>query len=104
MESLGQKYERRIKEADVEYAKEVAHLNEQAQSLLKPHDKTYEDAVKRADAARTEAEQTALAKFDADTAWIRKELEAGIEAASTRWANRTADALQEWHRGMEVPE
>jgi F0F1-type ATP synthase membrane subunit b/b' len=101
-EAQNQKYERRIKEADSDYKDAVAKLKADFQEKLKPFDKTYEYFVQHASEYRDQMVQRALNQFDADTAQLRADLEAGIAAASHAWGEKVKQALDEWHEGMAV--
>ncbi len=100
METLDQKYERRIKDAEAAYSEALAKLNADFQEKLKPYNETYEYSVQQASEHRDKMVQDALNKFDADTAGLREELEFGIGKAAHEWGKRVAEAEQERHEGM----
>lgn len=101
-ETLDHQYERRIKEAEIEYGQAVAKLNADFQDKLKPYNQTYEKAVQLATEHKDQMVQLAMNEFDRNTAELRKTLEDGIKAAAHVWGKRVADAEKEWHSGMEL--
>lgn len=102
IESLNQRYERLIKEAEIAYGEAVAKLNADFQEKLKPYNEIYEFFVQQASEHRDQMVQDAMNKFDRDTAQLRQELETGIAEASRIWAKSVGEAEQAWHEGMEI--